>query len=632
MRRRPLLGNAAYLWAKFIEHGAKVPMERSTGAQFGVKLASAVAHAHSNHILHRDLKPSNVLITAGDDPHIVDFGLAKCLRNTTTEDETGGKDDLTRTGQLMGTAPYMPPEEILGQPFTKRGDIYGIGATLYESVTGRPPFQAATDAETLLLIRDQDPVSPRRLNPSISRDLETIILKCLEKEPPQRYYSAELLAEDLQRLVRGDPIHARPLGPLAHLGRWSRRHPGWAAMWLAVAMLMAVTFSVMIISNQRVREANTELTKTNDSLKTTQDSLRRQTSVAESRADELERFVYANSLQDLADQQNSWNRGHFPNQQAFYDLRHCPRRLRDFTWRFLREQDRRCFATADITGMGISQIEYASDGSFVVTSGTDGRLRLWDPTTGRLQRTSPEGNQLSGSIAVKSDGTKISVAPEAINLLGFELKGVPTVVHTWNLDHDTVDSLPTSQVWVNSLKYSPDGKYLATGCRGAMAKGDIVIWDAATQEELARIPHTRPLKFVEFSRDSRYFTSVDDHNQLLVWRVGQLTGNQNDQSPVATIRSNGIVESVNFTNDYLLTGYRSGNVQAWNFISEESVDLHDSGLPSVDRIQVADDDTFSVSSKKSDYFSIAAIGTALKPAGNVFSIDSPHHARLLPAQ
>src|SRR5262249_18521409 len=165
-----------------------------------------------------------------------DLGLAKLVR------EAGGPD-RTRTGAVLGTPSYMAPEQAAGR-LKETGppaDVYALGAVLYECLTGRPPFQGESDLDTLQQVRDAEPVPPARLRPQCPRDLETVCLKCLQKEPPRRYQSARELADDLRRFAGGEPVRARPVGPGERLGRWARRNPALAAAsGLAAAALVLV--------------------------------------------------------------------------------------------------------------------------------------------------------------------------------------------------------------------------------------------------------------------------------------------------------------------------------------------------------------------------------------------------------
>jgi hypothetical protein len=199
------------------------------------KVARAVHHAHQHGILHRDLKPGNILVDCHDEPYVTDFGLAK---------KVDGQSPQTRTGMIVGTPSYMAPEQARPEKgLTVAADVYGLGAILYELVTGRPPFRAETELDTILQVLDRDPPRPRTLNPRLDADLETICLKCLEKEPGKRYGSALALAEDLERWCAGRPIEARPSGPARRLVKWAKRNPTLAIL---LVVLVAWYFNVRI--------------------------------------------------------------------------------------------------------------------------------------------------------------------------------------------------------------------------------------------------------------------------------------------------------------------------------------------------------------------------------------------------
>ncbi len=215
--------------------------------------AQAVYHAHERGVIHRDLKPANILLQARTkeagpaaplagsggkpaladyEPVISDFGLAK---------QTGRGQGLTANSHVLGTPAFMPPEQAAGAGKTigPAADVYSLGAVLYALLTGRPPFQAGTVMDTLLQVIDQDPVPPSQLNPKTARDLETICLKCLEKRPERRYASARELAEDLERFLNYEPIHARPINLLRKAGVWFKRRP-WRVTAAAVLGVLAV--------------------------------------------------------------------------------------------------------------------------------------------------------------------------------------------------------------------------------------------------------------------------------------------------------------------------------------------------------------------------------------------------------
>ncbi|HQR08722.1 MAG TPA: protein kinase [Gemmatales bacterium] len=215
---------------------SRQPQEARWSARLIMTLAQAVHYFHQQGIIHRDLKPSNVLMEADGEPKIADFGLVKNI---------GSDSQHTETGDIIGTPSYMSPEQASGmvKSIGPASDIYALGAILYECLTGRPPFQTPDGMQTLMLVIAEEPVPPGKLVPKLPKDLDTICMKCLEKQPGRRYATAQALADDLARFLEGESIIARPVGRVEKTWKWCRRRPAWAGLIL-VGLLSLVGFGV----------------------------------------------------------------------------------------------------------------------------------------------------------------------------------------------------------------------------------------------------------------------------------------------------------------------------------------------------------------------------------------------------
>jgi serine/threonine-protein kinase len=234
------------------QHLRGKPLPPREATLLAALLAGALATVHKARVIHRDLKPENILVGTDGIPRIADFGLARKL---------DGGERLTHHGQVFGTPCYMAPEQAAGriQDVGPLADVYALGAILYEMLTGSPPFEGPTDAQTLAQILTQEPLAPRRLDPRIPRDLETICLRCLQKEPHRRYAGAAELAADLYRVLDDKPIQARPVGRFEQFWWWCRRKPLRAVLTAVIAGLLTVLAIGGPLEAYRLGRQNAEL-------------------------------------------------------------------------------------------------------------------------------------------------------------------------------------------------------------------------------------------------------------------------------------------------------------------------------------------------------------------------------------
>jgi serine/threonine protein kinase/Tfp pilus assembly protein PilF len=242
---------ACYFSMRFVEGGQldeilkREPISPRRAVELIVKLASTVHYAHEHGILHRDIKPGNILLDANGEPHLTDFGLARLLET---------ESSITHTLDVLGTPSYMAPEQAAGKnaAVSSATDVYGLGAVLYQLLTGHPPFAGGTTYETIKLLLETEPRQPRLLNPKIDRDLSTICLKCLEKDPKRRYPAAAGLAEDLQHWLKHEPILARHTGIFTRGRKWVRRNVAVAAL-ITLSVALAISIALNILKRELLR-------------------------------------------------------------------------------------------------------------------------------------------------------------------------------------------------------------------------------------------------------------------------------------------------------------------------------------------------------------------------------------------
>jgi WD40 repeat protein len=475
-------------------------------------VARAVHRAHQGGIIHRDLKPSNILIDRDGQPHVTDFGLAKRI-----EADSG----LTQSGAIMGTPSYMPPEQAGGRKgqLTTAVDIYALGAILYELLTGRPPFRADSVMDTLIQVLEQEPPRPRSLNPRADRDLETIALKCLEKDPARRYGSAEALAEDLERWLRNEPIRARPVSPLERGVKWVKRRPAIAALSLALAILAIGGLAGVLLQWRRAEEARRLAIQKEATARIFEANAR--TAQADARTAHAE----ADKNRELAALQEQYRYFNLIKMadryvrasnvaQAEHFLEACPPALRAWEWGYLKRllhPEQRSFV-----GEGA---QFSPDGRFLgIDDGPKATITLLDTQTWATARVFQGLGSPVACFAFSPDGQRLAAAGHDKTIKVWEVADGRELA---TLKGHTGD-------WVVELAFAPGGKLLASaGARanqvqgGAMAD-EVRIWDIAQAKLVRAIPDAG--HSVAFSPDGTRLAVCTERTAKLGGQLGIVGG------------------------------------------------------------------------------------------------------------
>jgi len=546
------------------------PLPATRAATYLKIVAEAVQYAHQQGVLHRDLKPSNVLIDASDQPRVTDFGLAKRLSNpvgmrSAVSHSVGEKvgdaaervptRDLTITGQILGSPSFMPPEQAAGRndAVGPASDVYSLGAILYHALTGRPPFVAENVPATLRLVAESEPVSPRLLIPTVPRDLETICLKCLQKEPPRRYAVAQELAEELGRFLRDEPIHARPVGQGERFWRWCWRNRALASTGAAV---LALLLTVAIGSPIAILRINHERQQAEDNAtKEEQQRMRAEANAgkaeqaakleaeqrarAEKLAEETRWNLYVARIRNV---EQALKEGDTARAEQLLDsLRPLSGQddLRSFDWFYLWQ---RChseiMSLPGTPGLGRT-VAFSPDGRWLATIGDGGLIRLRNATNG-VERASVTGH--TGRV------NEVAFAPHGGTLAS---AGEDGTVRIW--DAASATWLKTLRIGTNSiavLAFSSDGRFLAAGEGSRDPNGDnaslryipparsgrVAIWNTTTYE-LERImdAHASGVLGLAFAPDGRRLAScgVDRIVKLMDSFTGDTLAARTN--PVATV-------------------------------------------------------------------------------------------------
>ncbi len=575
--------------AAHVERYAEKPR---AAARLVATVARAVHYAHERGILHRDLKPANILLGGPVDgsleervPLVTDFGLAKRF-------ECRNEAELTQSGSIVGTPGYMAPEQTEGrrESITTAVDVHALGAILFELLTGRAPFRAETVLETLRMIREQEPVRLMTFNPRIDVDLETIVLKCLEKSPGRRYHSAQALADDLERWLADLPILARRT-PLPYRAlKWARRRPAAAGLVLMAFVATALaTGGIAFMTRLKSDVARSGLALVEEKVKRRE--FERELVESRERKTRMEEDQYFQAIV-AADQAFGAN----DPIQAERLLVDCPHWLRNWEWRYLNRRlhcelltiqghsgllcpdfrpdttSAECRTEAltgsiwDAAGGPKLRRMHGPDGTAygvaldraglrLATAGSDGQVKVWDMTLGRLLHVFRGHEGWTAGVAFSQDGLRLASAGQDGTVRIWDVSPSPGSER----ENDAPSQILRGHTGgVFGVAFSPDGTKLASAGKDGTAR----VWD------LTRQPRRTVLVFrgagqevccLAFHPDGRLIASGGADRMVRIWDAA--TGRQTLEFPAATSRVNAVAFSPDGTK--LATGSLDRTVKVW---------------------------------------------------------------------
>jgi WD40 repeat protein len=533
-----------YLAMEFLEGGSLAqklagrPLPPHQAAELLEALARAVQHAHEARVVHRDLKPGNVLFDSTGQPRVADFGLARLLDRDVQQ---------TGSGAVLGTPSYMAPEQASGRS-RKAGpaaDVYSLGAILYECLTGRPPFTGATVMDVLQQVLADDPIPPHNLAPKTPRDLETITLKCLNKEPERRYGSARELADDLARFLRGARVLAHPPSLGYRLAKFARRYRGPLSVTAAVLLTAVVGVAAAFVQITAALGRETRAREEADGLRVEAEGKEKQAleSLAKEQkalADLKQQFsVVARSYSEISDLE--FRRGDVPNSLNWllqaYETAPAGDPLRPTYRTLLAVQGRsgvRLLRHRDL----VLTSAFSPDGRLVLTGSSDHTAQLWETATGRPLATLKHEGGVE-SVAFSPDGQRVLTASE------------DKTARLWDAPSGKLIAVLRHQGKVKGVAFSPDGRLALTRSADQTAR----LWESAGGRESATLRHEGDVNAADFSPDGRLVLTASEDKSAKLWETAS-------GKPRATFRHQGGVRTAAFSPDGRLVLTSSSDLTA----------------------------------------------------------------------
>ncbi len=487
------------------------PLGAKQVAQLVRTLAKAIEYAHQQGVVHRDLKPSNVLIDGAGTAKIADFGLAKLL---------AGGELVTMMGEVAGTPSYMAPEQAAGKiEIGPEADVYALGVILYESLTGRVPIEGQTDIDTLQRVLVDDPPLPRLLRPSVPQDLQTICLKCLEKNPRDRYRTSQELADDLGRYLGHWPISARPASRVRRLVKWIRRRPTTAALSAAITVSLIVAAAGGWWHVVKLREALDEshaLHKETDAQRLAADAAREQAEIAREQAEmhaaRLRRQLLPSTIRlaHKAAQIGDVGRALTLLDESRQDNGQSARG--NFAWRYVWGLCHEAEWTLNGHQGEVYFATFSPDGKTVAVAGEDGSVKLWNPETGHERAALRRHTSCVNELAYTPDGRRLLTV------------SCDKTVRIWDVASCTEQGIVSTESGpVLALALSPDGTQFATAGEPATIR----IWDLKTLNEVAatKIKNANRIDLIRYCKDGRLLNNGSDSLSLSTLKNGRFESN-----------------------------------------------------------------------------------------------------------